>query len=194
MTMRAPSPQLLLIAAVAGLPCTMTARPAVAQRSSPTASSPALDSARAMFMKYQDPIVAVHDGYHSTVACVETPNGAMGVHFIKPENIGPVPDPTKPTVLLYEPVGKDSLRLTGVEWFVPLATGVQERPQVFGQPMVGPMEGHQPIMDKEVVHYDLHVWLYKPNPAGMFSQSHSTVKCTGRSYTIMANDTPMEHH
>ncbi len=118
----------------------------------------------------------------------------MGVHFINTANIGPVPDPIKPQVILYEPVGKDSLRLTGVEWFVPLATGVKERPVIFGQSMIGPMEGHQPIMDKEVIHYDLPVWLYKDNPAGMFSQSNAAVKCTGRSYIVTASDTPMEHH
>jgi hypothetical protein len=167
----------------------------VAQTASGTQLSAAkIDSMRAMFKKYQDPFVAVHDGYHSTVACVETPNGNMGVHFINMANVGPVPDPAKPVVLLYEPAGKDSLRLTGVEWFVPIATGIKERPVVLGQPMIGPMEGHVPIMNKEDIHYDLHMWLYKDNPAGMFNQTHRSVSCAGQAYRMMTSDAPMEHH
>jgi hypothetical protein len=27
------------------------------------------------------------------------------------------------------------------------------------------------------VHYDLHVWLYQPNAAGMFAQSNDAVAC-----------------
>ena len=49
---------------------------------------------------------------------------------------------------------------------MPLATGVKERPQLFGRPFDGPMEGHHPLMPRDLHHYDLHVWLWKDNPAG----------------------------
>lgn len=95
---------------------------------------------RAALEKYRDPVVAVHDGYFSTLGCVEFPHaagagrlpypaGGMGVHFLNPSLIGPVPDPLRPQILVYEPDG-DKLRLVGVEWFIPLATGVKERPQL----------------------------------------------------------------
>ena len=91
--------------------------------------SPELDRARALLDKYQDPIVAVHDGYFSTVACVEyTKGGAegsmrfapggMGVHFLNLQHFGRQLDPAKPQVLIYEPVG-GKLRLAAAEWFVP---------------------------------------------------------------------------
>jgi hypothetical protein len=166
-------------------------------------TSPALDSVRASLARYEDPIQAVHDGYFSTVGCIAFPKGeamnhaehepgatgnmaykpgAMGVHFLNPNLISATPDPTKPNVLLYEPVG-DKLRLVGAEWFVPLATGVKERPTLFGHPFDGPMEGHQPIMPAGLTHYDLHVWLFKKNPYGMFVETNPAVKCGKSAYT-----------
>src|SRR6476620_886136 len=90
----------------------------------------AINAVRKALDKYKDPIVAVRDGYYSSVGCVDFPGGgtehgsmeykpgAMGVHFINMGLVGPKLDSTKPQVLLYEPVG-DKLVLTGAEWFVP---------------------------------------------------------------------------
>ena len=75
----------------------------------------------------------------------------MGVHFLNPALIGPPPDPMAPPILMYEASG-GKLTLAGVEWIVPLATGVKERPVVFGQPMEGPMEGHEPLLPKGLHH------------------------------------------
>ena len=68
------------------------------------------------------------------------PIGGMGIHFLNPELIAPVPDPMRPTILLYEPNG-DKLRLVGAEWSIPLSTGVKERPSLFGQPSTGRWRG-----------------------------------------------------
>lgn len=156
---------------------------------------PMLDSVRAALRKYQDPVVAIHDGYFSTLGCVEIHQpggpgqvayqpGGMGVHFLNAALIGPVPDPARPQVLLYEPDG-DSLRLVGAEWFIPLATGVRERPQLFGQPFLGPMQGHHPLIPLELSHFDLHVWLFKPNPRGVFDSTNPDVRCGPYSYTFV---------
>ena len=188
---RCPVGLLGLMRLFTGTLCIVLAAP-LAQAQAPTLP-PELENVRAALEKYQDPIMAVHDGYFSTVGCVEffRPGGpgrvpylpgGMGVHFLNPRLIGPVPDPLRPQILLYEPVG-DKLRLIGAEWFIPLATGVKERPQLFGRPFDGPMEGHHPLMPPELHHYDLHVWLFKPNPAGLFSATHPTVKCSGYAYS-----------
>jgi hypothetical protein len=34
-------------------------------------------------------------------------------------------------------------------------------------------------------HYDLHVWLYKPNPLGIFAPTNPSVKCTGHPYRLV---------
>jgi len=151
------------------------------------------DSIRTLLTRYRDPMVAVHDGYLSTVACVAFPQGAMGVHFINPQTIGPNPDPVHPQVLIYEPVG-DSLRLAAAEWFVPLATGVTEAPVLFGETFDGPMDGHHPVMPHELRHYDLHVWLFKDNPRGMFSAVNPAVSCTGHPFAVMGELEPTVRH
>ena len=168
----------------------------------PTAMSPDLDAARTALAKYSDPFVAVRDGYFSTLACidfpagmtdgsVEYPPGAMGVHLLNPANIGPKLDPAKPQVLIYEPVG-DKLVLAGAEWFVPVQAAGGVVPTIFGQTLAGPMDGHEPIMPTSLRHYDLHVWLWKDNPRGMFTSTNAALKCTpGAAYTIAIG---AEHH
>jgi hypothetical protein len=154
---------------------------------------------RAALEKYQDPIVAIHDGYLSTVGCADFPHdpqpgheqyprGAMGIHFLNPSLIGPSIDPLHPQILLYEPVG-GKFQLVGAEWFVPLSTGVKERPQLLGHPFWGPMEGHEPLMPSELKHYDLHVWLFKGNPNGVFAPTNPNVKCTGYPYDVQMHST-----
>jgi hypothetical protein len=155
---------------------------------------PELERVRAALDKYRDPVVAVHDGYFSTLGCVHYPAaapaghvpyrpGGMGVHFVNPALMAPRLDPLRPQILVYEPVG-DTLRLVAAEWFVPLATGITERPQLFGQPFDGPMEGHHPLMPASVHHYDLHVWLWKRNPAGLFSPTNPDVRCPAAGYSL----------
>jgi hypothetical protein len=150
--------------------------------------SPELVSARAALEKYQNPLVAVRDGYFSTVACidfpkggkdgpVEYPPGAMGVHFLNTANIGPQLDPAKPQVLIYEPVAGGKLKLVAAEWLMPVAVAGGKAPSVLGRTLEGPMNGHEPIMPAELTHYDLHVWLWKENPKGVFTSTNAAVKC-----------------
>lgn len=162
-----------------------------------------LAAAKAALEKYQDPIVAVHDGFFSTLACIEYPKGggdgpitmkpgAMGVHFLNLSHIGPTLTPDKPQVLIYEPVG-DKLRLVAAEWFVPVQAAGDTRPSIFGQQLEGPMHGHKPIMPEALHHYDLHVWLWKDNPAGMFHPTNASVKCPRSGYTFSEDAPKMVH-
>ena len=152
--------------------------------------SPELAKTRAALEKYQDPLAAVRDGYFSTVGCVHYANGGMGVHFLNVGLISPTPDPLKPQILVYEQDGT-KLRLVAAEWFVPLATGVKERPTLFGQPFDGPMEGHEPLMPADLHHYDLHVWLFKDNPLGMFEPVNPDVTCEGADFSLLEGPTKL---
>lgn len=87
----------LLVAIFAVLTVVTTsaqASPATKPAASPM--SPGLQRVRAALEKYRDPVVAIHDGYLSTLACINFPNeplpgheqypkGAMGVHFLNAE-------------------------------------------------------------------------------------------------------------
>lgn len=46
------------------------------------------------------------------------------------------------------------------------------------------MEGHHPLIPTALHHYDLHVWLFKTNPAGVFSPTNPAVTCGGYGYTL----------
>jgi len=163
--------------------------------------SPQLDSVRAGLNKYQDPMVAVADGYLSTISCIEFPKpfaegplqvaaGGMGVHLLNMSTIGPTLDATKPQVLIYEPKG-DKLVLVAAEWFMPMQVAGSTHPAIFGQQLNGPMEGHPPIMPAELHHYDLHVWLWKENPAGVFSPTNPALSCPKGGYSYAAEGAKM---
>jgi hypothetical protein len=158
-----------------------------------------LDEIRQALEKYKDPYVAVRDLYLSTVGCVhysgekmeghmDYPKGGMGIHFVNLTVTGPL-DPKRPNVLIYEPVG-GKLQLVAVEWLVPLSA-VKERPTLLGQPFQGPMEGHEPLIPKGFVHYDLHAWLFKDNPLGMFSPTNPDVSCEGYDFSLLEMPTKM---
>src|SRR2546426_3103763 len=90
----------------AAITCLLFAAPPAA-RGQDSTSQRVLDSLRSALRKYEDPVVAIHDGYFSTLGCVtigraggpgEVPYkvGGMGVHFLNVQAIGPVPSPDHP--------------------------------------------------------------------------------------------------
>ncbi len=112
--------------------------------------------------------------------CVEESGlGAMGIHAVNPALIGdPAINPTEPEILLYLPKANGELELIGVEYFKvdsdqDLSTDA-DRPSLFGRPFDGPMPGHNPTMP---IHYDLHVWLWVDNPAGVFFPFNPNLSC-----------------
>lgn len=131
--------------------------------------------------QYRDIDVAVADGYVAVGACVELPGtGGMGYHYLHPQLAGDtVIDPAQPELLVYYSDHQGRLRLGAVEYFVAdadhdLSTD-DDRPSLFGEfPFAGPMPGHEQDMP---VHYDLHVWLYQPNPAGQLEDWNPKVTC-----------------
>ncbi len=130
--------------------------------------------------RYRDLDRAVRDGYVPAGACAALPGvGAMGIHYLNPALAGDTRvDRRRPELLLYEPRADGRLRLAGVEWFVAdadqdLATD-GDRPSLFGRGFDGPMPGHEPGMP---MHYDLHAWVFKRNPAGVLSPWNPRVSC-----------------
>ena len=160
-----------------------------------------IEALKKSLAKYEDYTAAVRDLYLSTVGCVHYngekiegamyyPKGAMGIHFVNVPSVGKPLDPMKPNVLIYEPT-KKGLKLVGVEWLVPLTPDIKEVPTLFGQKFMGPMEGHYPLIPREFVHYDLHAWLFRDNPNGMFSPTNPNVKCTGAEFPMLEKPTKM---
>ncbi|MEU9234679.1 hypothetical protein [Streptomyces subrutilus] len=87
-------------------------------------------------------------------------------------------DPAKPAALLYEDDASGRRKLVALEWVVTDRDGKVEtdddRPSLFGQPFKGPIPGR---FKGQKVHYALHVWLWKPNPAGLFATFNPDLRC-----------------
>lgn len=144
-------------------------------------SSPSLDLARALLAtaRFHSVEQAEAAGYAAASPCVASPEGGMGIHYENPALMAdPALDPAHPEILDYEPKANGQLRLVALEYWRQdsdgdLATS-DDRPSLFGQAFDGPMPGHSPVMP---VHYDLHVWLWKWNPSGLFSAWNPRVSC-----------------
>jgi hypothetical protein len=137
-----------------------------------------LEIVRQATKRFRDVREARRAGYVPGAECVSSPEGAMGVHYTNPAlaedgrlNI------RRPEILVYEPRG-ERRRLVAVEYYRPDADGRldtdDDRPYLFGRGFDGPMEGHEPGMP---VHYDLHAWVWKRNPAGTFAMWNPRVEC-----------------
>jgi hypothetical protein len=157
-----------------------TAKPTEQAHEVPPATQKLLREVRRATRVYRNVAAAEAAGYVRTGECAQDPKyGGMGYHYAHPrlENDG-VLDPLRPEVLVYQPRANGTLRLGAVEYFEPdvdqdLATD-SDRPSLFGVPFDGPMLGHDSEMP---IHYDLHVWLYRENPAGIFAAWNPNVHC-----------------
>jgi hypothetical protein len=142
--------------------------------------SPELREARRATRLFRDVRAAKAAGYEAASPCESDPKyGAMGIHYANPELVADGElDITRPEILVYQPTPGGRLRLGAIEYFQvdadqDLATD-DDRPFLFDMPFDGPMLGHNPEMP---IHYDLHVWLYRHNPAGMFAMWNPSVHC-----------------
>ena len=130
--------------------------------------------------RFRDVDVAIAAGYVPTDDCVELPGvGGMGYHYVHPALASDSKiDPTMPEILVYQKTKRGSMQLGALEWFIvdddqDLATD-DDRPTLMGHAFEGPMEGHEPGMP---IHYDLHAWVYRHNPAGELAAFNPSVRC-----------------
>jgi hypothetical protein len=114
-------------------------------------------------VKFHDLAVAERAGYVSTVECISSPAGAMGVHYINFALVDDVIEADRPETLVYIPT-EEGLRLVAVEYF---STG-DDRRALFGEPFNG-----QPG------EYTLHAWIWQANPAGVFEDFNPKLSCPG---------------
>ncbi len=147
-------------------------------------ASDGTDEVRTATAMMRDKATAVAAGYGELrdskgVACIDDPAGGMGVHYVKKELVGdPAVVASTPEALVYEPQPDGTLALAAVEYVVLQAdwgkAGNTTPPSLFGREFeaipAGNRFGLPPF-------YALHAWLWKDNPAGMFSDWNPDVKC-----------------
>ena len=129
--------------------------------------------------RFKDVKVAENEGYALMFGCVSGPeSGAMGLHYVNGQILSHNElDPTKPTIVIYEPQADGTLRLIGAD-FVVFADAWDKKNQ--GPPQLMGQLFHffdSPNRFGLPPFYTLHVWAWKDNPNGAFVNWHPNVSC-----------------
>jgi hypothetical protein len=118
--------------------------------------------------------VAKAAGYGAFEGCLEEPGtGGMGYHYVNFALVDVTVDAMQPEAMVYALGPNGQKQLGAVEYIVPAelwdathSAGVL--PILFGQ---------QFLFDPDFGLYELHVWLWQYNPAGMFAPWNPRVRC-----------------
>lgn len=193
---RSPSLILLVVVGIAASSCARA----------DASEDPTLEQIRAATERFRDVSVALAEGYVrdpmdlcDTAEMLGRPAelGVMGVHYARPDLLGITgpPDPRvrgtgthtdflEPGILIYEPQPDGSLELVAVENLVFIdaweAAGHTAPPSFLGTSYDRMEDLPETEMDEAHLfapHYDLHVWLYRDNPNGIFAQFNPNATC-----------------
>jgi hypothetical protein len=125
-----------------------------------------------------------HPGYSlltdaAGIACIDQPGeGGMGIHYVNGALVGDGKvSAATPELVVYEPLANGRQRLVAAEYVVFQADWDRTHsgpPELFGREFelveAGNRYGLPPF-------YELHAWLWKHNPAGMFEDWNPRVRC-----------------
>lgn len=180
---------------------------AAQQKTAPASRTPTLAQIRAATETYRDVNAALKDGFVRdpmnmcvTAATEGQPKqlGAMGLHYFRPDRLGlnpPAPnarvsgkgthtDFLTPGVLVYEPQPDGSLQLVAVENLVWekawKEAGHTAPPEFMGNQYYHLVDNPLTPVDEAhgfEPHYELHMWLYRPNPTGEFAPFNPKATC-----------------
>jgi len=141
-----------------------------------------LAAVRAATARFHDFAAADAAGYGLFYVCTDEAGlGAMGQHYVNGGIVGDtVLDPAAPEAIMYEPLPGGGQRLVGVEWVVFQQAwedaGNTNAPSLFGRSLkLVPSPNRYGIPS----FYQLHAWVWKPNPAGAYQDWNPRVSCRG---------------
>jgi hypothetical protein len=132
-----------------------------------------------------------------------TDDGTMGIHFFRPDLLGVVADETRhdakgthadflrPAMLVYEPQPDSVLELVAVGNMIDAEAWTDagnRAPPMFGDV---PFDFHPANGGAGfAAYYDLHVWLFRDNPSGMFAPYNPAVSCEHHVFNLPAITPP----
>jgi len=133
--------------------------------------------------RFKDVAAAENEDYHLLFGCVtDDDKGAMGLHWVNLPLVfdGGELDPTRPEIILYEPLPSGRIRITGADFLV-IAKDWDDAhpgnpPQLMGQLF---HRFESPNRFGLPAFYTLHVWAWKESPSGTFVNWHDNVSCDG---------------
>jgi hypothetical protein len=130
--------------------------------------------------RFRDVRVAEAEGYALQFGCVSGSGdeGAMGMHFVNFALVGDGEiDVAHPEIVLYEPLPNGGVKITGADYLVPADAWNARHagpPALMGQLFHlfdSPNRFGLPAF------YTLHVWAWKDNPNGTFTNWNPHVTC-----------------
>lgn len=125
-------------------------------------------AARKGTAQYHDIDVALAEGFVQASPCVRRSGfGTMGFHYESASRIDQTIDPSEPEVLLYLPDEEGVMELVAVEYIFP---NVGIVPTLFGQNYLYSAARNR---------YELHAWIWRNNPTGMFENWNPKLNCPG---------------
>lgn len=173
------------------------------------ARAPSLDEVRAATSRFQSVDVALAEGYtRDPLDVCETAYylgelqdlGAIGVHYLRRDLLGVVEematrldvtgihdDFLRPALLVYEPQPDSTLQLVAIANMVNARAWEQaghRDPPSFGKVPFISSPGDQ--VSGYPAYYDLHMWLYRDNPSGMFAPYNPAVTCANHVFNLPA--------
>jgi hypothetical protein len=129
--------------------------------------------------RFQNPTSAEGEKYFLNFGCVSGGDfGAMGLHFINMDFVkdGQI-NVNEPEIILYEPLPNGKFRLTGADYLVDAEQWDAANP---GPPELMGQLFHlfdAPNRFGLKAFYTLHVWAWKDNPNGTFTNWNPNVSC-----------------
>ncbi|HEX5588863.1 MAG TPA: hypothetical protein VFX65_01050 [Candidatus Limnocylindrales bacterium] len=137
---------------------------------------------RAATDRYHDLAAAEAAGYGPFYVCTDEEGvGTMGQHYVNLDLVlDPVIDPLRPEALVYEPRQGGGYRLVAVE-YVAFQDAWHEAfgaatPTVLGVDLRATGPGNRYGLPP---FYQRHLWLWAPNPLGMYEDWNPSVTCRG---------------
>jgi hypothetical protein len=171
-------------AAIAAIAVTVIVGSAVVVAGSgPQGSTSQLNEVRAATDAFHNLDIAMAAGYESFYLCTDKRGtGAMGQHYVKGDLVAdPALDRLRPEVLVYEPRSDGGYQLVAVEYVVlkdawHKANG-SKAPRLFGRRLALVPAGNRYGLPD---FYEIHAWVWKANPRGMFNDWNPKVSCRGQ--------------
>jgi hypothetical protein len=145
------------------------------------ASQRSVAAVRQATAAFHDLSAAEDAGYGPFYLCTDQAGeGAMGQHYVNGGLVGdPAIDPLAPEALVYEPMPGGGYRLVGVEYVTfqdAWDANHANPPSLFGRTFALVGAGNRYGLP---AFYELHVWLWRPNPSGIFNDWNPSVSCRG---------------